>query len=312
MSDEAAKRRSAEEILRARHAVEALAPESAFRLEIEAAEVGADNVRRIRGYANTFGVMRSGRIIHPQAVEDWLAANPQATLALLAQHGYVRDFATIGRVDMLKVQRTRGLYFEATLATGTALADQAWTLVSQKLLGSLSIGWIGKQARWVRADDVDLDPWIAKKMKEAGASECYAFLSVELLEISLVDIGDDRGAKLAARLSAEEIAAVAEAVARRVTPAAAPGDQAIRAAVEASLKAVGNVIEQFATGLENRLVETIEAAVEARDAYRADCASLADGSAADAADVADAAPPAQTESAIAAALARVRGWQPLK
>lgn len=311
MSDEATKPRSHEEIERARHAVEALAPQHAFGLEIEAAEVGADNVRRIRGYANTFGVMRSGRIIHPQAVEDWLAANPQATLALLAQHGYVSDFATIGRVDTLKVQRTRGLYFEATLATGTALADQAWTLVSQKLLGSLSIGWIGRQARWVRADDVDLDPWLAKKMKEAGASECYAFLAVELLEISLVDIGDDRGAKLAARLSTEEIAAVAEAVARRVTPAAAPGAEASQAAVEASLKAVGKVIEEFATGLENRLVETIEAAVEARDAYRADCASLADGSAADAADV-GAAPPAPEESAIAAALARVRGWQPGK
>jgi|GEM_PF-4420773 len=161
-----------------------------------------DQKRRIRGYANTFGVMRSKRIIHPKAVEDWLKANPNAKPNLLAQHGQVSDFATIGRVDVLRVDRQKGLYFEAQLAEGTDLAEQAWALVQQGMLNSISIGWTSHQARWVRADDKDLDPWFARKMKDAGATEAYGFLGIELVEISVVDVADDPDAKLAAKAGA--------------------------------------------------------------------------------------------------------------
>jgi HK97 family phage prohead protease len=167
-----------------------------------AADGGSGSARRIRGVANTFGVMRSGRIIHPAAVENWLKAQGDTRLPLLAQHGQVDGFATIGSVDTLRVDRKRGLLFEATLAAGVPLADQAWALVQQHLLGNLSVGWVGKQARFVRADDADVDPWLAGKMKEAGVTECYAFLGIDLVEISLVDVGDDPGGKLAASRAA--------------------------------------------------------------------------------------------------------------
>ena len=195
-------------------------------LGLEIAEATADGgKRRIRGYANTFGVMRSKRIIHPAAVEDWLRANPQPRLPLLAQHGFVQGFATIGTIDVVKADRKRGMYFEASVAEGIELADQAWKLITQGMLNSLSIGWVTSQARWVKVDDKDLDGWLAQQMKEAGVSEVQAFFAVEVLEISLVDVGDDRSAKLAARAEAaavetalaplrEELAALREQLAR--------------------------------------------------------------------------------------------------
>ena len=181
-------------------------------LEIEQADADSDGRLRIRGYANTFGVMRSGRIIHPQAVEDWLRANPKARPQLLANHGLdVGGFATIGKVDSLKVDRQRGLLFQAWVAHGTRLADEARTLIQQGALDSLSIGWTGKQARWVRANDQDVDPWLAEKMREAGVDQVYAHLAIaDLVELSVVDVPDDPAARMAAR--AADAAAIEAAV----------------------------------------------------------------------------------------------------
>jgi len=310
-----------DEDTRRRAEIEAQPCWAAIDLTIETADVGEDGERRIRGYANTFGVMRSGRIIHPQAVEDWLAANPDARLPLLALHGFVGGFATIGLVEKLKVQRNKGLYFEATIASGLELAEQAWQLISQKMLSSLSLGWAAKQRRWIRADDKDIDPWFAKKMKEAGVSEVLAFIDVEIVEISLVDVGDDRGAKLAASVR-EELSAVSSQLSAlkqelgaqisaigdsrseieegdaplvRVKPEAL-----IQTAVEASLKAVETHIEDFAHGLDERLCEVIENKLaDLQAAYLdddfgegADDTGVADGT-----DGRAAAPATQTQSA---------------
>lgn len=257
-----------------RAAIEGQPCRAAINLTIETADVGDDGKRRIRGYANTFGVMRSGRIIHPKAVEDWLAANADARMPLMAMHGFVAGFATIGSVEKLKVQRSKGLYFEATVASGIELADQAWQLVSQGMLNSLSIGWSSKQRRWVRADDKDLDPWLAKKMKEAGVTEAYAHLDVEIVEISLVDVGDDRGAKLAAQLQQEligplgqKLAALAEQLAgigdlkseiQTAEPQTLNPEPLIEAAVNAARTTVEEAIKDFAHGLDERLCEVIE------------------------------------------------------
>jgi len=227
---------------------------------IETADAGDDGKRRIRGYANTFGVMRSGRIIHPQAVEDWLRANPDARLKLLALHGFVDGFATIGVIEKLKVQRAKGLYFEGTLASGIELADQAWELIRQRMLSSLSVGWVAKQRRWVRADDRDLDPWFAKKMKEAGVTEALAFIDVEIVEISLVDVGDDAGAKLAAKAGGAAIEAAIAPLRQELA--------ALRAEV-ATLKAAGGSGDaaQLLTALREHSAEFLEdlkdAAIEA-------------------------------------------------
>ena len=264
MNDEDKKRRAE---------IEAQPCRAAIDFTIETAET-VDGERRIRGYANTFGVMRSGRIIHPQAVEDWLAANADARLPLLALHGFVGGFATIGLVEKLKVQRSKGLYFEATVASGLELADQAWQLVSQKMLSSLSLGWAAKQRRWVRADDKDLDPWFAKKLKEAGVTEALAFIDVEIVEISLVDVGDDRGAQLAASVRAElsavsdQLSALKEELGgqlHRLEAGATPEPRTpnpeplIEAAVNAARKAVEGMMTDFAHGLDERLCEVIEA-----------------------------------------------------
>lgn len=168
-------------------------------------QVAADSEgqRRIRGVANTFGLMRSGRVIHPEPMRQALAANPQMSVPLLAQHGNVDGLATIGKVTRLAVT-PRGLEFEALLARDTAMADDVWTLVQQGLLGNVSIGWQPRQARWVKVDEVDLDPHFKRVLEDSGESEAMAFIDYELVEISLVDVGDDRDAKLAAQLEAQQ------------------------------------------------------------------------------------------------------------
>lgn len=245
---------------------------------IEQAGVAGGKRRRIKGYANTWGVMRSGRIIHPAAVEQWLADNAEPRLPLMAQHGLVPGFASIGVVDKLKVSRAKGLYFEAALAEGTTLADEAGKLLEQGVLGNLSIGWVGTQARYISADDSDVDPWLAEKMKEAGVDRAHAFLQVELVEISLVDVADDPGAKLVA--NAGFVAAVEQAIApvrqelaelrRQVQQLSAGGGSP---EVAELLSGLG---DQFASWIEDWKLAAIEALQTSPDVVEAAEARLQD------------------------------------
>lgn len=222
---------------------------AAFELTIERAEA-RDGKRVVRGVANTFSVMRSRRIIHPQAIEDWLKRAPGASVPLLAQHGYVEGFATIGQVTGLSVDRERGLLFEARLAAGAPHADTAWALIEQRVLRGVSLGWSSRQARWVTDQDKDLDPWFAQKLKDAGLNEAFAFLDLELVEISLVDVPDDAGALLAARLDPRL---------RGNDGASGSADERlVAAAVNAARETTTKLMADFAHGLENRLCEVIE------------------------------------------------------
>jgi HK97 family phage prohead protease len=170
-----------------------VAESSRFDVQLERAQFKPGEKRRIRGVANTYRVMRSGRIIHPDAVQ-----NLNARIPLMAQHGLIGGgFATIGTVERMRSDRN-GLYFEATLAEGTDLADQAATLIEQGHLAAISIGWTVKEARLVRKRDADLDAHVKEKMQEADVDEAILFRRIELAEISLVDVADDPDAKLAA------------------------------------------------------------------------------------------------------------------
>lgn len=180
-------------------------------LEVSAAPASGEG-RKIKGYANTFRVMRSGRVILPSAADAWLQSAGNVERPLLAQHGMVGGFATIGKVTKFRVDRSRGLYFEGELASDLPLADEAWALVQQGMLKQISLGWWPLQARWVRADDSDLDPWLKKVMKEANVSECYAHMQIEVAEVSIVDLADDRGAFLAAAGGAAAVAELAAGI----------------------------------------------------------------------------------------------------
>ncbi|MEP0848134.1 MAG: HK97 family phage prohead protease [Phycisphaerae bacterium] len=170
---------------------------AAARIEIAQAGQGR---RAIRGVANTFRLMRTGRLIHPAAVEKWLANRDDARpVPLLAQHGFTDGFARIGQVTALRVDRKAGLIFEAVLAEGIALADDAWTLIRQGMAPAVSIGWSG-QPRLVRDDEPELDEWVGEQFRTSGRREAWVFFSIDdLIEISLVDVGDDADARLAAR-----------------------------------------------------------------------------------------------------------------
>lgn len=189
--------------------IAALPSRDIFTLSIERAATGEGGVRRVRGVGNSFGVMRSGRILHPAGAAEFLKKLGNGTLPLLAQHGDVSEFATIGTIERLRVDAKLGLVFEAKLADGLPLADQAWALIQQGHLRTVSVGWTPYQSRWVTASDIDLDPHVKQKMEESGATEALAFLRYDLVEISLVDVPDDANAVLMARGGgAHEIAAL--------------------------------------------------------------------------------------------------------
>ncbi len=170
---------------------------AAARIECGSEEAGR---RTIRGVANTFRLMRSGRLIHPAAIEKWLASrDAERPIPLLAQHGFAPGFSQIGRITKLAVDRNLGLAFEAMLAEGIALADDAWTMIRQGMAPAVSIGWYG-QARWVRDDEPEIDEWVKEQLARVGAHEAQVFFTVtDLAEISLVDVPDDADARLAAR-----------------------------------------------------------------------------------------------------------------
>lgn len=235
---------------------------------IEIAESGAGR-RAIRGIANTFRLMRSGRLIHPAAVETWLERRDEKRpVPLLAQHGYADGFTRIGQVTALHADRKLGLVFEAVLAEGIGLADDAWTLIRQGMAPAVSIGWSG-QPRLVRDDEPELDAWVGEQLRRSGRREAWVFFSIdELVEISLVDVGDDADARLAARAQAAEVSGLRQELA------------ALRAEV-AQLRAAGGGAETaaIAAGLRETFAEFLEDWKEAALQLLADDALIGEAAA---------------------------------
>lgn len=211
---------------------------------------------RIRGYANTFGLMRSGRLIHRNALDNWLRENSKPDLALLANHGYVgQTYASLGRVDVLRVDPEKGLYFEAWVAQGTPATDETRALIEQRVLRALSLGWASKQARFITLQDRDLDPWIGDQLRAAGQTDALVFLEIEPVEISVVDVPDDAGAKLAASEQAAVRAALEPYIAE------------LRRERDAERAAFREMIAEFWKAGENSLIETVTGAVLENNDY---------------------------------------------
>lgn len=183
-------------------------------VELEIAVDAGDDFR-IRGTANTGGVMSSGRLFHPAAFAHWLASKPTLRTKVLANHGLVRGpggefvgvpgFNTIGRVTSLRMDGPH-LKFEAKLAHGTQLADDARTLIRQGMLDGVSVGAMGPHLKDVRRGGRDVDAWVAAAMERSSLERVAVLDTVtDVPEISLVDVGDDPGARLAASYSDETL-----------------------------------------------------------------------------------------------------------
>ena len=140
----------------------------------------------------------------------------QARLAMLANHGFeVGGFATIGEWDRFE-RSERGMVWGGRIGHSTPPADQARTLLEQKLLNQLSVGWVPVQRRFVTLKDADLDPHIKQAMEDAGVDEVYAYLDWYPVEGSIVDVGDDPGARIAAQLHTELKADLVEEIKKTI------------------------------------------------------------------------------------------------
>lgn len=181
-----------------RAAIEKLPPHGAFTFKV--AKVGAEPDGRfiVEGRMNSFGVMRSRRILHPGPFRAWLkAAGREASLPMLVNHGLVASgLSSVGRWTGFSVDDD-GMNWSGFVGDGTDLARDTRALLAQGVVDSLSLGWQPIQGRWVTIDDADLDPWLKRKLTEAGAREAYAFLDYIPVEGSVVDVPDDALARVA-------------------------------------------------------------------------------------------------------------------
>lgn len=176
---------------------------STFALTCEAAADQQDGKLRVSGVANSLRVTRSGRLIMPEAVQQFLRDNPTIDLPLMAQHGHTRQtFATIGRIDGMSLDPQRGLVFRGWVGNETDLQREARALIGQGAITQLSIGWICEYDRikTYQRDEPDLPEWIAAEMDRTRRTRIWAFFQAEIYELSAVDTPDDPGARLAADL----------------------------------------------------------------------------------------------------------------
>jgi phage head maturation protease len=214
---------------------------------------------RVAGYMNTFGAMHSRRIIHPRGFLKWLANHRNAHLPMLGNHGEVGGtYATIGEWDTFEHHEGRGMFWAGRVGSGTQLADDARRLLDQKLLRQLSFGFVVRQGRWVSLKDADLDAHLRGAMEAAELDEAYAVLDWYPVEGSIVDVADDPGARIAAKLR-DEISTLKQQLAGQhpnlTESAIEPLLNQIRAVIR---EAVGAALDEFAPRLEARLFETYE------------------------------------------------------
>lgn len=178
-----------------------------FGFAIETAGIDAETQQyRLRGWMNTFRVTHSRRLLHPRGFQNWLArSSGTPTLPMLANHGCdVGGFGTIGKWDRFEFHEGKGMLWSGYVGQGTPAADQARALLGQGILDQLSVGWVPLEAQYVSLTDTDLDPLIKQAMEEAGVDEVRAYLDWYPIEGSIVDVADDPGARIAARLDAIE------------------------------------------------------------------------------------------------------------
>lgn len=228
---------------------------------------------RVSGIMNSFRVMSSGRLLHPAGFQKWRAASPQATLPMYANHAWGKqaDFASIGRWDGFEFTE-RGMLWHGWVGEGTPLADQARTLLKQRLLDQLSLDWEG-QARVVHRDAPDVDEYVAAALDSAGAKSARVFFDWEPFGGSLVDAADDAHARLVAGPEHEDLDTLRREVAElRAVIETARGS----AEVAAVMAGLGEAFTDWVQRFQLAALEALESG-EVRDA-----AAIAPGLAEDA------------------------------
>lgn len=260
--------------------VEALPCRETFAFKLERAGLTAEGEYRVRGVLNTFGVTHSRRLLHPRGFAAWLErTGGRARLPMLANHGYLEGFATIGEWDAFELVEGRGMIWSGRVGRGTPLTDQARTLLDQNLLRQLSVGWVARQKRYVSLKDADLDPHIRRAMEAAEVEEVLAFFDWYPVEGSIVDVGDDPGARLAADLRGELSAAVNPLVERvAALEQAVAGEQAgTEPLLEEVARFVRGLFERAFEEWKTTALEAVEAMVQDPEAAYAQ--ALLDGEA---------------------------------
>ena len=248
-----------------------------FGFQIETAGPDPESQQyRVRGWMNTFAVTHSRRLLHPRGFQNWLTrTGGKQRLPMLANHGLdVGGFASIGKWDRFEFHEGKGMLWSGYIGQGTPAADQARTLLDQRILDQLSVGWVPLQARLVTLKDADLDPLVKAAMEEAGVEEVRAYLDWYPVEGSVVDVADDPGARIAARLEALE-----ERLERALPAGGRDGESAeLMAAVRALAERVETLakrpVEVDSSGLRTMFKEFLEAfkadALEVFEAVAAD------------------------------------------
>jgi HK97 family phage prohead protease len=122
--------------------------------------------RAIRGFASTSQVDREGDVVVPSGMQVTLP------VPLLWQHDAKQPIGSVRTAEV----RGEGVWIEASLVTGVARADEAWTLIEGGAIDSFSIGFRG--------------------LKSEPIATGFRYTSWELLETSLVSIPANPGAKL--------------------------------------------------------------------------------------------------------------------
>lgn len=132
-------------------------------LEITAKD--ADGLRRISGYANKTTIDRTNELVEARAFHTTMTKFMNNPIMLLMHN----STQPIGIWDRYEV-RADGLWVSGVIASGTKAAEEAWTLIEQRVLRSLSIGFREKEGSYVEEDSA------------------YHITDLELLEVSVVSI----------------------------------------------------------------------------------------------------------------------------
>jgi HK97 family phage major capsid protein/HK97 family phage prohead protease len=141
----------------------------------------ADDERVIEGIASTPSADRVGDVVEPMGAEF------KIPMPLLWQH---RTDSPVGHVEFAKPTRD-GIPFRARIAqieeAGELknLVDKAWQAVKAKLVGAVSIGFIGRETEPIKNDDKSKGFWGATRFKKW-----------EWLELSLVTIPANQDATI--------------------------------------------------------------------------------------------------------------------
>jgi HK97 family phage prohead protease len=127
----------------------------------------AGGARIVRGWASTDELDRVGDVVEP------LGMKVRLPIPLLWQHDHSRPIGTISVADV----RKDGVWIEARLVDGIALADEAAKLVDARAIDAFSIGFRGLKFEPLPTGGLRFTAW-------------------ELLEVSLVSIPANPGARI--------------------------------------------------------------------------------------------------------------------